>query len=86
MDLLHQRNSSFFQTHFTERVLSCISISDAFPGASISFIYVWASLIPVVLLSGNLLVLWAVLLVGQVGAPRVRARVLRLFWHGDRPS
>ena len=74
MDLLHQRNSSFFQTHFTERVLSCISISDAFPGASISFIDVWASLIPVVLLPSSFLVLGAVLPVRQFGAAWIRTR------------
>lgn len=74
MDLLHHRDASFFQTHFTERVLSCITIPDAFPCTSISFIDVWASLVPVVLLPSCLLVLGAVLPVRQLGAAWVRTR------------
>ena len=74
MDLLHQRDAAFFQTYFTERVLSCIPIPDAFPGAPISFIDVWASPVSVVLLPSCLLVLGAVLPVRQFGAAWIRAR------------
>ena len=86
MDLFHQRDTSFLQTHFTERVLGGITVADAFPRASIGFIHVGTSLILVVLLPGDLLMLGAILIVRQVGAARIRTRVLWLFGHGVRPS
>lgn len=86
MDLLHKRDATFLQTHFTERVLGGVTVADAFPRAAIGFIHVGISLILVVLLPGDLLVLGTILIVRQVGTARIRARVLRLFWHDDRPS
>jgi len=86
MDLLHQRDSSFLQTHFTEWVLGGVVISDALPGAAICLIYVWTPLVSVVLLSSCLLVQGAVLFVRQFGAAWICTRVLWLFGHGNRPS
>ena len=86
MYLLHQRDMPFHQTHFTERVLRGVTAADAFPRAAIGFIHVGTSLILVVLLPGDLLVLGTILIVRQVGTARIRARVLWLFRHDDRPS
>ena len=85
MDFLCGSGSAFGQTFFAQRVRGNITVTDAFPCASVFFVYIRCTLVLVILASLLYAVFLAVLTVCKVGAAGVSAGTFRFSWHDAPP-
>ena len=83
MDLVHQDSTAFFEATFAQRMLLRVAVPDPLPNASVLPVHVGRTFVSVVLPAGQVFVLIAVLSVGQVRAPGIGTRTLRLARHID---
>ena len=82
MYFLCRNKSALFLALLTERVLTDVSVTDAFPGTTVLLVDVRGTLVFVVLSAGNSSVILAVLSISKFGTAGVRTWAFGFRWHG----